>query len=210
MTAHVAELLGANRHKRRVASATTDEALWKSASTGDAHAFGVLYERHVHAIYNYLFRRLADEAEAEDMTAIVFLEAFRRRRDVVVHEGKLLPWLYGIATNVLHARRRAHWRHRRLLTKLAEDRVVASSPDVERRAEAAEQLRSVLARMATLPRDQRDVIALCVWSGLSYEEAASALGVSVGTVRSRLSRARGALAAVDAAPGRTKTVEVRR
>jgi RNA polymerase sigma factor (sigma-70 family) len=210
VTAHVGELLGANRHKRRVESDATDEALWKSASGGDAHAFGVLYERHVQAIYNYLFRRLADESEAEDLTAVVFLEAFRRRRDVVVHEGKLLPWLYGIATNVLYARRRAHWRHRRLLAKLAEDPAVASSPDVERRAEAAEEMRSVLARMAALSRDQRDVVALCIWSGLSYEEAATALGISVGTVRSRLSRARSALGTVDGAPRRAKPAEVRR
>jgi RNA polymerase sigma factor (sigma-70 family) len=194
----VAELLAANRHEQVVRD-ESDELLWAAAANGDSQAFGAIYERHVEAIYNYLFRRLADWSDAEDLTAIVFLEAFRRRRDVVVHEGKVLPWLYGIATNVLHARRRAHWRHRRLLTRLAEDRVVATSPDVERRVEAAEQMRSVLTRVATLPRGQQDVFALCVWSGLSYEEAATALGVPVGTVRSRLARARSALSDADSA-----------
>ena len=67
------------------------------------------------------------------------------------------------------------------------------TPDVAARSEAAEQMRSVLKRIATLPRQQQDVVALCVWSGLSYEEAAAALGVPVGTVRSRLSRARASL-----------------
>jgi RNA polymerase sigma-70 factor (ECF subfamily) len=85
------------------------------------------------------------------------------------------------------------------------------TPDVAARSEAAEQMRSVLKRIATLPRQQQDVVALCVWSGLSYEEAAAALGVPVGTVRSRLSRARASLdsplAELDGSP-RHKQVEM--
>ena len=132
-------------------------------------------------------------SEAEDLTAVVFLEAFRKRSEVVVVEGKLLPWLYGIATNVLRNRRRALWRHRQLLAQLASQPAADVTPDVAARSEAAAQMRSVLNRVAKLPRRQQDVIALCVWSGLSYEEAAAALGVPVGTVRSRLSRARASL-----------------
>ncbi len=92
-------------------SERTDAELWEAARRGNAEAYGVLYERHVHAIYNYLFRRLADWSEAEDMTAVVFLEAFRRRNDVRPSEGKVLPWLYGVATNVLRNRRRSLWYH---------------------------------------------------------------------------------------------------
>jgi RNA polymerase sigma-70 factor, ECF subfamily len=178
----------------------SDESLFRASATGDQQAFSELYERHARAIYNYLFRRLADWSEAEDLTAVVFLEAYRRRRDVVVFEGKLLPWLYGIATNVLRNRRRALWRHRDLIAQLA-DQPARAAPDASARAEAAEQMRAVLKRVATLPRRQQDAIALCLWSGLSYEEAAVALGVPVGTVRSRLSRARTALAEPDGAPG---------
>jgi RNA polymerase sigma-70 factor (ECF subfamily) len=192
----------------QVVTDESDERLWAAAATGDSVAFGAIYERHVEAIYTYLFRRLADWSDAEDLTAVVFLEAFRRRRDAIVLEGKLLPWLYGIATNVLHARRRAQWRHRRLLATMSAER--APAHDVEARVEADEQMRVVLAGLGVLPRAQRDVVALCVWSGLSYEEAATALGVPVGTVRSRLSRARSALAAVDGAPRRAKPAEVRR
>jgi RNA polymerase sigma-70 factor (ECF subfamily) len=68
------------------------------------------------------------------------------------------------------------------------------------RAEAAEQMRSVLMRVATLPRKHQDVVALCVWSQLSYEEAAAALGIPIGTVRSRLARARAAVAELGDAP----------
>ena len=181
--------------------ARNDEWLWRASSSGDGQAFAELYERHSRTIYNYLFRRLADWSEAEDLTAVVFLEAFRRRRDVVVLEGKVVPWLYGIATNVLRNRRRAVWRHRRLVVQLSEERSNEVATDVAERADAAAQMRAVLERVAGLPRRQQEVVALCVWSGLTYEEAAVALGVPVGTVRSRLSRARAALVEPDGASG---------
>ena len=177
----------------------SDESLFRASAKGDQQAFSELYERHARAIYNYLFRRLADWSEAEDLTAVVFLEAYRRRKDVVVFEGKLLPWLYGIATNVLRNRRRALWRHRDLITQLA-NAPASTAPDASARAEAAEQMRSVLERVGALPRRQQDVVALCLWSGLGYDEAAAALGVPVGTIRSRLSRARAALVELESAP----------
>jgi RNA polymerase sigma factor (sigma-70 family) len=180
------------------ASQSGDDALWEASSLGDGCAFAEIYERYAGTIYNYLFRRLADWSEAEDLTAVVFLEAFRRRSDVVVDEGKLLPWLYGIATNVLHNRRRAQFRHRRLLARLA-DGPRPVEPDAASRAEAAAQMRSVLQHVSSLPRQQQDVVALCVWSDLRYAEAAVALGVPVGTVRSRLARARATLAELDGA-----------
>jgi RNA polymerase sigma-70 factor (ECF subfamily) len=176
-----------------------DDALWEASSRGDGRAFSEIYERYAGTIYNYLFRRLADWSEAEDLTAVVFLEAFRRRRDVVVDEGKLLPWLYGIATNLLHNRRRTQFRHRRLLARLeSEPRPV--EPDAAERAAAVAQMRSLLQHVSSLPRRQQDVVALCVWSDLSYAEAAVALDVPVGTIRSRLARARAALTELDSPP----------
>jgi RNA polymerase sigma-70 factor (ECF subfamily) len=190
------ELFRRLEHHRSVTA--SDESLFRASAHGEQAAFAELYERHARTIYNYLFRRLADWSEAEDLTAVVFLEAFRRRGDVVVVEGKLLPWLYGIATNVLRNRRRALWRHRALVERLASE-PRSAAPEAGR-AEAVTQMRSVLERVAGLPRRQQDVVALCLWSGLSYEEAATALGVPVGTVRSRLARARAALVAVESAP----------
>jgi RNA polymerase sigma-70 factor, ECF subfamily len=185
----------------------SDESLWRASAGGDQMAFSELYERHARAIYNYLFRRLADWSEAEDLTAVVLLEAFRRRKDVVVLDGRLLPWLYGIATNVLRNRRRAAWRHRRLLAELAGHPRSAATADADERVAATEQMRSLLSRIAALPRQQRDVVALCLWSGLSYEEAALALSVPIGTVRSRLARARTTLTELDGAP-RHRQVEM--
>jgi RNA polymerase sigma-70 factor, ECF subfamily len=169
-----------------------EELLWRQVRDGDERAFEALYERHADTVYNYLFRRLADWSEAEDLTAVVFLEAYRRRGDAVVVDGKLLPWLYGIATNVLRNRRRTQWRNRRLLGRLAQERS-EPVPNLADRIEATERMRALLEQTKELPRAQQDVLALCVWSGLTYDEAAAALGVPVGTVRSRLARARDAL-----------------
>jgi RNA polymerase sigma factor (sigma-70 family) len=191
------ELFQRLEHHRSVT--VSDESLFRASTRGEQAAFAELYERHARTIYNYLFRRLADWSEAEDLTAVVFLEAFRRRREVVVVEGKLVPWLYGIATNVLRNRRRALWRHRALVERLASEPRTAA-PDIAARTEAATQMRSVLERVARLPRRQQDVVALCLWSGLSYDEAATALGVPVGTVRSRLARARAALVELESPP----------
>jgi RNA polymerase sigma factor (sigma-70 family) len=200
------ELSAAIEHQRGVTGDRrsppfrSDESLWDAVAAGDSPAFEELYERHAKAIYNYLFRRLANWSEAEDLTAVVFLEAFRRRQDAVVVEGKLLPWLYGIATNSLRNRRRAMWRHRRLLARLEAQSRVEAEPDAPARGEAAARMQAILVRVGKLPRAQQDVIALCVWSGLSYEEAALALGIPLGTVRSRLSRARATLMELGGAP----------
>ena len=96
----------------------SDDVLWGQAAAGDAAAFGRLYERHSRAIYNYVFRRIGDWSEAEDLTAVVFLEAFRRRQEVRLAQGRALPWLYGVATNVVRNRRRAVWRHGQTLRRL--------------------------------------------------------------------------------------------
>lgn len=188
------------RDSQKEYAEASDRALLQASSNGDDRAFASLYDRHARKIYNYLFRRLADWSEAEDLTAVVFLEAFRRRADAVLVEGELSPWLYGVATNVLRNRRRAQWRHRRLLAQLAGEPRRPAGSDLHERLEATEQMRSVLERIRTLPRSQQDVVALCVWSGLTYEEAAAALGVPVGTVRSRLARARASLAELEGAP----------
>ena len=96
----------------------TDGDLWRRAVDGEPDAFGVLFERHGRAVYNYLFRRTADWALAEDLTSVVFLEAWRRRKDVRLEAELALPWLFGIATNVLRNSRRSQWRHRAALERL--------------------------------------------------------------------------------------------
>ena len=170
-----------------------DAELWRLAVAGEASAFGVLFERHARTVYNYCFRRTADWSLAEDLTSTVFLEAWRRRADVRLDRDSALPWLLGVATNVLRNRWRSERRHRAALARLSIERDDGFEGDVVERLDDEQDMRRVLGALAALSRDDQDVLALCVWEGLSYESAALALGIPVGTVRSRLSRARARL-----------------
>ena len=168
----------------------TDRELLREA---DPAAFGALFERHGRAVYNYCFRRTADWAAAEDLTSVVFLEAWRKRKDVRLHDESLLPWLYGVATNVLRNRSRALRRYHAALERLPRGHEADFADDAAERIDDERKMRDVLDAVRVLPKRDRDILALCVWQGLSYEEAAVALELPVGTVRSLLSRARGRL-----------------
>ncbi len=179
----------------------TDGDLWRRAVDGEPDAFAVLFDRHAQAVYNYLFRRTADWTLAEDLTSVVFLEAWRRRTDVRFERELALPWLFGVATNVLRNRRRSQWRHRAALERLPREHAHDFADEANSRLDDERQMRTVLRAIAELPRREQDVLALCAWAGLSYEEAAVALGVPVGTVRSRLSRARARIRELSSAHG---------
>lgn len=173
--------------------AATDRELWTAAVDGDAGAFGALFERHSRAVYNFAFRSTANWATAEDAASDVFLTAWRRRGEVVftTESGSVLPWLLGVAANQLRNRRRSGRRASAALGRLNAREVQPDHSDetVGRIADEA-QMAEVQAVVEQLPGHERDVLALCAWAGLDYEEAAIALAVPVGTVRSRLSRAR--------------------
>jgi len=158
--------------------------------SGDTDALGLLFDRHQRAIYNYCFRQTSDWARAEDLTSIVFLEAWRRR-DVELDSGLVRAWLFGIARNVARNHRRSERRHDAALARLpAEFRTPSFADDADARLDAEREMQTILTAVERLPRRERDVLSLCVWSGLSYDDAAVALGVPIGTVRSRLARAR--------------------
>jgi RNA polymerase sigma factor (sigma-70 family) len=184
--------------------ALTDRELWRRAAAGGADAFGELYDRHASAIYNYCFRRCADWALAEDLTATVFLEAWRKRRQVVFDgEDTVLPWLYAVAGNVIRNENRRHRRLARFLGALA-----GSEPagrDIAEQLAEEEQMRSILTAVGKLPRREQDVLGLCVFADLSYEQAAIALGIPIGTVRSRLARARNRLGELSPERGHERT-----
>jgi RNA polymerase sigma-70 factor (ECF subfamily) len=176
--------------------ATTDQELWAATVGGDAEAFAVLFERHARPVYNFAFRRTANWAAAEDVASEVFLVAWRRRGEVAfsTETGSVLPWLLGVATNHLRNQRRGK---RRADAAIARLDARAAQPDFSdeilvRMADEA-QMAAVLAVVEQLPEHERDVLALCAWAGLDYADAALALEVPVGTVRSRLSRARSRL-----------------
>jgi RNA polymerase sigma-70 factor (ECF subfamily) len=167
----------------------SDAELWRLVSEGDRDAFGALFERHGLLLYNYCFRRTGDWAQAEDLVSVVFLEAWRRR-DKRLPPDKVLPWLYGIATNVVRNHRRSLRRSAAALIRLRGEPEVDMAEAVAERIDDQQLARRALELLSQLSVRDQDVVALCDGMGLSYEDAACALGVPVGTVRSRLSRGR--------------------
>lgn len=178
----------------------SDAELWERGRAGDAEAFGDLYGRHVRAVRAYCLWRTADPHSAEDATATVFLEAWRRRNQLLLGTESAVPLLMGIATNVVRGQWRSRRRHRDALVRLhsAEPHAFAD-PEAEAiaRLDAIQQVKEAGAEIRALPRRERDVLALIAWGGLSYEEVAVALELPIGTVRSRLARARARLGTAD-------------
>ncbi|MFD7549330.1 RNA polymerase sigma factor [Streptomyces sp. NPDC059816] len=159
---------------------------------GESTAFAELFDSYARAVYNHAFRLTADWSTAEDVMAATFLEAWRLRDRVEPEGGSLRPWLLGIATNTARNQYRSNRRYRAAAgaAAAAELAVPDHADEVAARVDDRRMLAKALRALAKLRRPEREVVALCLGEGLDYESAAEALGVPVGTVASRLSRAR--------------------
>ena len=161
-----------------------------AASVATPVLFGEVFDRHGGRILRYLTRRIGPQ-DAEDLLSQTFLVALERRGSFDPAASSARPWLYGIASNLLLRRRRDEARFLRALARVPiptgvgpfEERA-ASRVDAEVAAEA------VAGPLAGLSADDRNVLLLFAWAELSYDEIAAALGIPVGTVRSRMHRAR--------------------
>jgi RNA polymerase sigma-70 factor (ECF subfamily) len=169
----------------------TDTDLWRRAVAGESEAFGQLFDRHADAIFAFCVRRTGDSVVAEDLVSATFLNAWRRRHDLRLTADGPLPWLYGIAANLARRQRRGVGRQRAALARLpASASQPDESEDVAGRVDDRRRMQRVVEALRSLPPSDQDVFVLCVWQELSYAQAAVALSIPIGTVRSRLSRAR--------------------
>ncbi|WP_086796868.1 RNA polymerase sigma factor [Streptomyces caniscabiei] len=174
-----------------------DRRAWRARiRDGDAGAFGEVFDAYARSVYNHAFRLTGDWSTAEDIVSLTFLEAWRLRGRLDAEGGSPRPWLLGIATNVARNTRRAGRRHAAAVARLPRPESVRDFADeVAGSLDDQAYLRAVRTALDRLRRPEREVLALCAWGGLDYAAAAEALGIPVGTVRSRLSRARAKLAA---------------
>lgn len=170
----------------------SDDELWRRAAT-EPDAFGQLFERHARAVYAYCAWRCGDWTMGEDLTSVVFLEAWTHRQTAISGES-LRPWLLGIANNVCRNAVRSLRRHRGALSRLPR---AGQSPSFEETSvdhlDATDRVRVAQASLSSMSEVDQEIITLVLWCGLCYEEAATALNIPVGTVRSRVSRARSRL-----------------
>ncbi|MEU8872654.1 RNA polymerase sigma factor [Streptomyces javensis] len=159
--------------------------------SGDPDAFGQLFDEYASVIYRHAVRLTGGWVMADDIVSLTFLEAWRLRERLLPGDGGLRPWLLGIATNVTRNTARAARRHQAALAKLPPpDPVPDFADEVTQRLADTEELAAAQRALRGMRRGEREVFTLCVWEGLDAATAAEALGVAVGTVRARLSRAR--------------------
>jgi RNA polymerase sigma factor (sigma-70 family) len=174
-----------------------------AASLADPVWFGTIFDRHATVLHRYLVRRLGPD-EAEGMVGEVFRIAFEKRHTYDPDRPSARPWLYGIATNLLAKRRRSEARRLHAMARLAARRLPPAdlADDVSVTLDASDRWRCVAEAVTSLPEPERDALILHVWEGLAYQEVADALDVPVGTVRSRLHRARQRLRELASSSGR--------
>jgi RNA polymerase sigma factor (sigma-70 family) len=175
----------------------TDAELWAAVRAGTGDALEALFDRHGRTVYNFCFRRTANWSDAEELTSAVFFAAWQKRASIhLTHDGSLLPWLLGAATNLIRNRSRRMARFARAMTQLRGQHAAEADPadEVADRIDDERTMGELLTRLSRLPRREQEVVALYAWADLSYQEIAQALGVPIGTVRSRLARARTRLA----------------
>jgi RNA polymerase sigma-70 factor (ECF subfamily) len=152
--------------------------------------FGMLYDRYVVMLYRYAYRRLGPDG-AEEVVAETFSSAFRHRGRYDPERTDARPWLFGILIREIALRRRATEAHYRALLRMHPDRPTPGPEDRVADGVTAQALRGLLvAALSTLAPADRDVLLLIAGRDLSYREVAQALHIPVGTVRSRLNRAR--------------------
>jgi RNA polymerase sigma-70 factor (ECF subfamily) len=166
-----------------------DSAVIRASAT-EPEAFGQIFDRHATVIHRYLARR-AGGSLADDLTAETFLIAFRSRARYDETQLDARPWLYGIAANLLRGHQRAEIRQYRALARTGLDPAMADHGDrVTAQVAAASSVRALAAVLAKLSVREREVLTLVSQAQLSYPEVARALGIPIGTVRSRLHSAR--------------------
>ena len=180
-------------------TAPTDAELIRS-STEDPAVFATIFDRHARVIQRFLARRI-DPSDADGLVGEVFRIAFERRSSFDLERPSARPWLYGIATNVVAHHRRSEVRRLHAMAKLASSGAAgagdpAGDPVGDRATASIDADREwdrVVAVIDGLPAEERDTLLLYAWEGLGYADIAAALDVPVGTVRSRLHRARSRL-----------------
>ncbi|WP_444961111.1 RNA polymerase sigma factor [Nocardiopsis sp. M1B1] len=152
--------------------------------------FGEVFRRHAPALHRYAARRLGGP-DADDVVAETFHIAFRKRDRYDPAHPDARPWLWRIAANLVRRHHRTETRHYRALARTGVDPVLEGFADrVSARVDAQSASKPLAAALAGLSARDRDVLLLVAWGDLTYEEVASVLSVPVGTVRSRLHRAR--------------------
>lgn len=162
-----------------------EAALWERLRSGDESALGALFDAYEGRAFRHACRLLTSREDAKDAVAMAFFELWRKRASVRLVDGSPLPWLLTTVTNTARNLERSGRRYRALLGKTprAEHADAPIAPDES----------GVLAALKRLPAGERSVVVLSVLEGYPDRDVAETLGIPVGTVKSRLFRAKARL-----------------
>jgi RNA polymerase sigma-70 factor (ECF subfamily) len=165
--------------------------LWLRVKGDDPEAFGDLFDEFRDRVYWQALRHTGIVHDAEDLTALVFLEAWRRRAHVRIVDGSPLAWLLVTTNNVARNHARTQRRYRRALARVSAEREHPDfSSEVNEHIDGESRRDAVRQAFSQLSAKDQDVVSLCIIEDMSLAQAAVALGVPTGTVKSRLSRAK--------------------
>jgi len=173
-----------------------DKADMERLAHGHDAALNALMERHSGPVFQFLYRMLGDEQDANDLTQETFVRIYRHRERF--DGGKFTTWLYTIAGNLARNEYRRRGRHPVVSLNAKSDDsegtlnnvLPASNPGPREAAEAQEQHEAVRAAVAELPEELREALVLCEWEEMSAADAAAVLQTTSRAVESRLYRAR--------------------
>lgn len=176
---------------------TTDSAIIHD-SLAEPGRFAEVYDRHARTLYRYLAARLGVDA-AHDVLSESFMVAFevRHRFDLTYDDAR--PWLFGIANRLVRKHRRLEAQHLRSSIAAEGSHLPDHTPidELEQRLDASTAMTRLRAAVNRMPATDRDVLLLYAWADLDYAAIARAIGIPIGTVRSRLNRARRILRAYE-------------
>ncbi|HYT51188.1 MAG TPA: sigma-70 family RNA polymerase sigma factor [Gaiellaceae bacterium] len=170
----------AESHSEDFVDAPTDADLIQRVAVGDANAFEVLYHRYVRSVFGLALRRLGDRMRAEDAVQETFAAVWRSARTFRPDRGPGAPWLYAVARNAIVDRARG--RHE---PPGEAPETASAEPGPDERAEAAYVSWRIHRALSGLPPNERDVLELAYYGGLSQSEVADFLGIPLGTVKTR-------------------------
>ncbi|KIC56434.1 RNA polymerase sigma factor [Microbacterium hominis] len=169
----------------------SDSALWLEATSGTERAFVTIFDRYRTRIFRAAYRRTGRVGDAEEIVAIVFFEVWRLRKRVRIVDGSLLPWLLAVTAHVTSNLSRSQRRYARMIAQLPlpveqDDH----APHVDEALDGQVRSRAITAAIGALSPGDRAVVELCLVEELPLAAAAAALNLPIGTVKSRLHRAR--------------------
>ncbi len=177
---------------------TDDEVIKQVAQTDRQRAIGMTVAKFRDRLFNHALYIVKDHQEAYDVVQEVFIKAMRETR-FFLPDFKMKAWLFRVTSNLCFNIRRDKKRRGAILKTM--QRPTSTAPDQYNRVFGDQRQGHILAAMEDLSRDHREILTLRYYSDLSYAEIADALGIKLGTVMSRLSRAKGRLMEAIGDPG---------